>query len=113
MRICVLTYIVLLSIAFQSLSALAGSVNSDEISTKHASQTHQHHDNNNTLNTLEKEVANQSDCHNCGHCHGSHAQWLANWHDEHQFSLLPDNNFQYLSLLIEGSASQLLRPPKV
>jgi len=94
----------------------------DVVSTKHnVEHSHEHtHTEHTQLYHAQTSVSddqgnthNPADCHHCGHCHGSHVQWLSQsvTSDVIEFSQL--HTFLYLSKVLDALPERLLRPPKV
>lgn len=116
-------YCTILLILFQSFSAVANSLDFHTIDTEHLQQTHQHSVNKKTSSTPLQQVDNENDiavdqhnpadCHHCGHCHGSHVQWVTQQHSQKILLVAQLHQFFYLKTMIDGQVSQLLRPPKV
>jgi hypothetical protein len=91
--------------------------------TKHLQQTHQHSVDDKTPSTPLQQVDdkndtavnqhNPADCHHCGHCHGTHVQWVTQQHSQKILLVAQVHEFFYLKTMIDGQVSRLLRPPKV
>jgi len=132
----VTSYVVVLLILFQSFTAVASSLDFHTLDVEHLAEVHEHelqhgHDKHDhekhklhSSTQLENDTGltdssapsqnahNPSDCHHCGHCHGSHSQWLGNSVGFKQPSLDEGHAFFYLSKVIDAPISRLLRPPK-
>lgn len=116
-------------ILFQSFSAVANSLDFHATDPQHLLQEHQHSDDHingsvneepsdkavNTLNDAKNTTVSQhnpADCHHCGHCNGTHVQWVGQ-HARHNADLaLQSHQFHYLRAVINAPINQLLRPPK-
>lgn len=124
-----ISYLLISLILFQSFSAVANSLDFHAIDSEHLSEVHEHQlgDNtaaNKTQNHLKLSVQasddsstndishNPADCHHCGHCHGTHVQWLGNTNGIELASNSSHHGFYYLSKVIDAPITQLLRPPK-
>ena len=116
-----LGYIVISLILFQSFSAVANSLDFHAIDTQHLQHEHKHSEHkqeqselsaNETSDKVSTEHHNPADCHHCGHCHGTHAQWLGNNTAIELASVATHHGFYYLSKVIDAPVTQLLRPPK-
>lgn len=116
-------------ILFQSFSAVANSLNFHTIDAQHLNEVHEHVSGDNTATTkiqIHQSFSGQAstdsgpidishnpaDCHHCGHCQGTHAQWLGNTPAIELTSVANHHGFYYLSEVIDAPATQLLRPPK-
>jgi hypothetical protein len=107
---------------FQSLSAVASSLDFHAIDTEHLQQIHQHSIDDKAEKKVLQQVAsdkntttnqhNASDCHHCGHCHGTHAQWVTQQHSQKILLVAQSHHFFYLKTIIDGQVSRLLRPPR-
>ncbi|GAB54365.1 hypothetical protein GPUN_0211 [Glaciecola punicea ACAM 611] len=109
---------------FQSFSAVASSLDFHVIDKEHLQQEHQH--------SIDDKIAaiplqdidvddgtskstkhhNSADCHHCGHCHGTHAQWFIQQHSGKILLAAQLHQFFYFKIMIDGQVSRLLRPPK-
>ena len=124
-------------ILFQSFSAVANSLDFHIVDLQHSQHEHSHETDNKPANkivstfldsdivldtfinspinsSIEKTDSQHSpaDCHHCGHCSGSHAQWVSQ-HTAERFNLaLQTHQFYFLQTVINGPVNQLLRPPK-
>tara|TARA_R110001606_G_scaffold203654_3_gene351736 strand:- start:645 stop:1046 length:402 start_codon:yes stop_codon:yes gene_type:complete len=125
----VTSYLLISLILFQSFSAVANSLNFHAIDPQHLNEIHEHQTGDNTasektqihLNSSSQASAdsstsdmshNPADCHHCGHCQGTHAQWLGNNTAIKLASVANHHVFYYLSKVIDAPVTQLLRPPK-
>ncbi|ABG40546.1 conserved hypothetical protein [Paraglaciecola sp. T6c] len=125
----VASYLLISLILFQSFSAVANSLDFHSIDSQHLSEIHEHQAGDNTVSakTLVQQQSNEqsnadkitvdishnpADCHHCGHCHGTHAHWLGNSNGIELESVTTHHGFYYLTKIIEGPVTQLLRPPK-
>lgn len=129
-RLKATSYLLVWLILFQSFSTVAKSFDYHAIDAEHLSEVHEHQPNDNNKITklttpqnanvpANSDIAlvtdnshNPADCHHCGHCNGTHSQWL-----EHNETVALDNvvtadAFYFLSIIVEAPLSQLLRPPK-
>ncbi|MFQ3197122.1 MAG: hypothetical protein ACI8R9_001878 [Paraglaciecola sp.] len=115
---CILLWLIL----FQSFSAVANSLDYHAIDSQHLSEVHEHQLGDNSINEMTQTNAdnslttdsshNPADCHHCGHCHGSHAQWVGHTAGIRINSNATNHAFHYLSRVIDAPIAQLLRPPK-
>ena len=80
------SYIMIMLILFQSFYAVANSLDFHAIDTQHLQHEHNHAEHDKSLSsTSTQDVStdqvkgqhNPADCHHCGHCHGTHVQWLS------------------------------------
>ena len=124
-----LTYLLLISIVVQSLFAVANNQEIHQLDTEHLIVEHSHLNDKQTkpisLTTLDFDTGitldtgtedidtehNIEDCHHCGHCHGSHAQWLALNHRTQLINNDEKELFIYQSQLNIGTQENPLRPP--
>ena len=74
----VLKMLLVVTIVLQSLTAVASSTSENhQIDIGHLQTQHDHADDRNALNdNADDEQHNESDCHHCGHCSGSHLSWI-------------------------------------
>jgi cytochrome c553 len=116
-----ISYIMISLILFQSFSAVANSLDFHAIDTQHLQHEHQHSEHNQASNDMPTKVLGESakaehhnpaDCHHCGHCHGTHAQWLSQHKINNLQSVVSTHNFNYLDAIIDAPINRLLRPPK-
>ena len=125
----VASYLLISLILFQSFSAVANSLDFHAIDSQHLSEIHEHQAGDNTAsanthvqlqsneqadtNNVTVDIShNPADCHHCGHCHGTHAQWLGNINGIELDAVTTHHGFYYLSKEIDAPVTQLLRPPK-
>ena len=115
---CFLIWLIL----FQSFSAVANLLDFHSVNVQHLSEVHEHQNNTKSKaiamqqgadSVLDEATHNPADCHHCGHCNGSHAQWLEPTSNNPIHSLVTPDLFYYLSIVIEAPLTQLLRPPRV
>jgi hypothetical protein len=123
------SYLLVLLILFQSFSAVANSLDYHSIDSEHLSEVHERHLGDNSAsekaqiqlkssmqtgvdNSAIDSSHNPADCHHCGHCHGTHAQWLGHSAGIQFSSLATSHVFYYLSRVKDAPVTQLLRPPK-
>ena len=82
MRVLVIS-LLMLSVLCQSLLAVAQSMDLHTFDAEHVQTPHDH--SQDTKPSGEQHVADDSghnvaDCHHCGHCSGTHLNWLSgNW----------------------------------
>ncbi|MFT4941199.1 MAG: hypothetical protein ACI88A_004263 [Paraglaciecola sp.] len=118
----VTSFVLVWLILFQSFSAVANSLDYHAIDSQHLSEVHEHQLGDNSINEMTQTSAdislpgdnshNPADCHHCGHCNGSHAQWVGHTAGIHIHSLATKHAFHYLYRVINAPMTQLLRPPK-
>ncbi len=125
----VTSYLLISLILFQSFSAVANTLDSHTVDSQHLNEIHEHQLGDNIatehaqvqLKSSEQPDAdnvpvdksqNPADCHHCGHCHGTHAQWIVSTNGIELDSVATHHNFYYLSKVIDAPITQLLRPPK-
>lgn len=125
MKHIVLSLLLLLSIAMQSFVAVANLSDSHQIDSQHLQTTHSHARDDVKQNDLASSVEYQnehldqkidehniSDCHHCGHCQGSHAQWFAGKRAHQPTPLqLVSNRFFHLAQIKPLFIDELIRPP--
>ncbi|MEP0354407.1 hypothetical protein [Paraglaciecola sp.] len=124
----VTSYLLISLILYQSFSAVANTLDFHTIDSEHLSEVHEHQFGDNTptdkieihseygiqasIDGSSNEMShNPADCHHCGHCHGTHAQWLGSLTSIELTSITTLHDFYYLSKVIDGPVTQLLRPP--
>ncbi|GEA11031.1 hypothetical protein KUL49_14060 [Alteromonas sp. KUL49] len=107
----------------QSFLSMGKALDSHDVASLSHNVEHQHehtHTEHTYLHQAETVASdkgdnthNPADCHHCGHCHGSHVQWLSQsvTSDVIEFSQL--HTFHYLSKVLNALPERLLRPPKV
>jgi hypothetical protein len=129
-RLKATSYILVWLILFQSFSAVAKSFDYHAIDAEHLSEVHEHQFNDNTKSTIlitpqngdvpansdlslvADNSHNPADCHHCGHCNGTHGQWLEHSESVALDAVVSSESFYFLSIIVEAPLSQLLRPPK-
>lgn len=112
-------------ILFQSFSAVANSLDFHAIDPQHLQQVHQHSDdhviNLDNVSTTDKlsdgnnstaSQHNPADCHHCGHCNGTHVQWVSQYSVQNSDLAQQSHQFHYRRAVIDAPVNQLLRPPK-
>lgn len=115
-------YCTILLIFFQSFAAVASLLDFHVVNPEHLQQEHQHSldhqpssiafEQFDNSQKMSSEQHNPSDCHHCGHCQGTHAQWLGQQLEQKMPLTQHSHQFSYLKILIDGPVSQPLRPPK-
>ena len=106
-------------ILFQSLSAVANSLDTNSIDTQHLQHEHDHaeHDKrlSNTIvqdtNVDKNEHHNPTDCHHCGHCSGSHLSWVIVNNSISSTKLHTKNRIPFQANKIKDSLHTIFRPP--
>nr|WP_297347441.1 hypothetical protein [uncultured Glaciecola sp.] len=119
-KLNVTAYVVIMLILFQSFTAVASSLDFHSVDVSHLSEVHDHdkHDapilDKTPVNvkSTSDSAHNPSDCHHCGHCHGSHTQWVGDSVGIRYNPLDQGHAFFYLSKIIDAPLTRLLRPPK-
>lgn len=125
------SHIMILLMLFQSFSAVASSLDFHVVDPQHMQHEHDHNEHvQNAQSDFQADVEsiknakpdshgsgdehhNPSDCHHCGHCNGTHAQWFGFQSLTNLQHLSQNHNFDYLDADIEAPTSRLLRPPKI
>ena len=107
------SFLIVLSIALQSFVAVANSDENHQVDLQHLQTKHSHDiDNIELVDDSSEREHNIKDCHHCGHCLGSHAQWLTS---EKAYLTTPDflisNQYLYSSHLEKSFIEELIRPP--
>lgn len=115
-------YVVVMLILFQSFTAVASTLDFHTLDVEHLAAVHEHDAHTSIqleANATSLDIAalsegphNPSDCHHCGHCHGSHTQWVGDSVGMKQPPLDEGHAFFYLSRVIDVPNTRLLRPPK-
>ena len=104
-----ISYIVISLILFQSFSAVANSLDFHAIDIQHLQHEHKHSEHeqlqselsaNETSDKVSTEHHNPADCHHCGHCHGTHAQWVSQSHINSLKTVVSVHNFNFNHLCI-------------
>ena len=116
-------------ILFQSFSAVANLLDFHTIDPQHLQQAHQHSDDH-VIGSVNAEPSEKpvnklgdgknmtdsqhssADCHHCGHCNGTHVQWVGQNVIRSINIAQQSHQFHYLQAVIDAPANQLLRPPK-
>lgn len=90
--------------------------------TEHLQYEHEHDKDDRTASQsvdgakvgVEQDNAyhNPADCHHCGHCQGTHVQWLGQSSLESIDATRQFHQFFYLNTVIDAPVNRLLRPPK-
>ena len=112
------SYLTIMLILLQSFSAVANSLDFHATDPQHLQQEHQHSDdhvNGSVDDGKEDSIAdhhNPADCHHCGHCNGTHIQWVGQHAKPNSVLALQTHQFHYLRAVINAPINQLLRPPK-
>tara|TARA_A200000159_G_scaffold159380_1_gene177932 strand:+ start:56 stop:481 length:426 start_codon:yes stop_codon:yes gene_type:complete len=115
------SYIMIMLILFQSFSAVANSLDFHAIDTQHLQHEHDHAEHSSdapvsaVIDVSEDDATghhNPADCHHCGHCHGTHAQWVGHHSINNLNEVMSSHNFNYLDAVLDASINRLLRPPK-
>ena len=128
------SYFTILLILLQSFSAVANSLEFHAIDPQHLEEVHQHSDDNNIGDVDEKPLYqflkknddanddnstknatashhNPTDCHHCGHCNGTHIQWVIQHALQSDPLAQQSHQFYYLRTTVDAPVNQLLRPP--
>ncbi len=124
------SYFTIMLILSQSFSAVANSLDFHAADPQHFQQDHQHLDDH-VVDSTDAEPSNKfvkklndgkdttashhnpADCHHCGHCHGTHVQWLGQHALRSTDLAQQSHQFHYLRAVIDAPVNRLLRPPKV
>ena len=105
--------VLVLLIALQSYAAVADSDESHQVDSQHIQTEHSHDlDDIVLLDESSDSEHNIKDCHHCGHCQGTHTQWVAS----NKSSLLtPEfiitNQYFYSDNLDKIFTEEPIRPP--
>lgn len=105
-------------ILLQSLSAMAKSVDFHVLDAEHIKSEHVHAvDDHVTAEHISQPTGdsdnhNSADCHHCGHCSGTHMQYVSITYISEHLDFISNHIFDYLKVIIEAPISRLLRPPK-
>ncbi len=107
--------LIVLSIALQSFAAVADSNENHHLDVQHIQTEHSHDlDDIELFNDSSEGEHNINDCHHCGHCQGSHTQWLAsNSANLTTAEFILSNQFFYNTHLDKSFIEELIRPPIV
>lgn len=105
--------LIVLSVALQSLVAVANSDNDHQLDAQHIQTEHSHElDFTELASDTSESEHNVKDCHHCGHCQGSHNQWLFSKSTicvTEKFII--SNQYHYLAHTDKSVIEQLIRPP--
>jgi len=113
-----ISYLLVTLIMFQSFAAVADSLAFEPIDAQHLQHEHSHSEHANTshqsspINHDTNDDHHPAECHHCGHCQGTHAQWLGHSAQNEALGLRQFHHYVYLSLFVEAPPNKLLRPPK-
>jgi len=117
MRVNWLSLLLVISIVLQSFVAVADAEKPHQINNQHL-QTEHVHDYDDNPDSLNKAISesdtehNTNDCHHCGHCQGSHTQWIANKKIAPTAAdFMVFNQYSYFSHLDKSFIEELIRPP--
>jgi len=115
MRNTWVSFLLVLSIALQSFVAVANSDENHQVDSQHLQTEHSH--NLDKIALFDDSSENDhsiKDCHHCGHCQGSHTQWLTN---EKMTDAAPElitlNQYFYHVHLDRIFVEEHIRPPIV
>ncbi|MCJ8318438.1 MAG: DUF2946 domain-containing protein [Colwellia sp.] len=120
MRVNWLSLLLVISIVLQSFVAVADAEKPHQINSQHLQTEHVHDDDPESLNkSLSDSLSDSSgpehninDCHHCGHCQGSHTQWIVN---KKIATTAPDfmvfNQYSYFNHLAKSFIEEVTRPP--
>ena len=105
--------LIVLSIALQSLVAVANSNDNHQVDSQHLKIQHSHEtDNLSLINDDSQDKHDSQDCHHCGHCQGSHTQWFTS---KKAIQIIPvlivSNQYFHLIQPHKNFIEQLIRPP--
>lgn len=113
MRNTWISLLIVLSIALQSLVAVANSNDNHQVDSQHLQTEHSHDaDKFTLLDESSNDDHNIKDCHHCGHCQGSHTPWLVTFSPGNstiKFVVL--NQYFYHAHLDKNFIEELIRPP--
>jgi hypothetical protein len=122
-------YFMIMLMLFQSFSTVANTVDFNATDPQHFEQQHQH-SNEHSVGSVNKESLNKPlknldddkyttashdnpvDCHHCGHCHGTHVQWLGQQAPQNTDLAQQSHQFSYLRAVTNAAINPLLRPPR-
>ena len=107
-------------IVLQSFSAVANSLDFHVTDTQHLQHKHDHAEHDKRLFDINaqdirddnRDRHNPADCHHCGHCDGSHVQWVSQHKINDNRNVAFSHNFDYIDAFIDAPINRLLRPPK-
>jgi len=108
-----LGFLLVLSIALQSFVAVANSDDNHQVDAQHIQTEHSHDlDNQEHLDDSSEDAHSIKDCHHCGHCQGSHTQWLSS---KKVYLTTPEfiitDQYFYTVHLDKSFIEELIRPP--
>ncbi|WOH38543.1 DUF2946 domain-containing protein [Thalassotalea fonticola] len=107
-----LSYLLVLSIALQSFFTVLNAQEIHQVENEHIKIEHSHDNDFQVASDNSADDDHQiEDCHHCGHCHGSHSQWVT---ANDLNSIAQSNNEQSLPYLVVSNNGHLdspLRPP--
>lgn len=106
-----LSYILVFAIALQSFFTVLNAQEIHQIENEHIQIEHSHENDFQVTADNSGDEHQIDDCHHCGHCHGSHSQWVAT---NQLDSIAQNNNEQSLPYLVfsnNGHLDNPLRPP--
>jgi hypothetical protein len=108
-----LSFLVVLSIALQSFTAVANVEQIHQVDIKHLQTQHSHDsDIDEFLNDASDNQHNSKDCHHCGHCQGSHSPWvMAKPLDNFPSDILVSQLYFYLTHPNNRFIEDPIRPP--
>jgi len=113
------SYIIIMLILFQSLSAVANSLDFHTIGTQHLQHEHDHAEHDKRLSKTNAQDTsddknkhhNPADCHHCGHCSGSHLSWILVSNSISSTKLHAINKVPFQPDKLKESLHTILRPP--
>ncbi len=108
-----LGFLIVLSIALQSFVAVANSDANHQVDSQHLQTEHSHElDNVLISDESSEDEHNIKDCHHCGHCQGSHTQWLSSKRmSAPALEFITLNQYFYRVHLDKSFIEELTRPP--
>lgn len=112
MRSTCLRLLLVVSIVLQSFIAVADVEKPHQVNAQHLQTIHSHDvDNIGHTDNLDSEH-NIEDCHHCGHCQGTHTQWIDNATSaETATAYRVSNQYLYVNHLDKSLIEDLTRPP--
>jgi len=117
MRVNWLSLLLVISIVLQSFVAVADAEKPHQINPQHLQTEHVHDSDNlesqnKSLNEYSDTEHNTNDCHHCGHCQGSHTQWIVNKKiTTSPTDFMVFNQYFYFNHLDKSFIEELIRPP--
>ncbi|GGZ84445.1 DUF2946 domain-containing protein [Paraglaciecola chathamensis] len=110
-----ISLLVVLSIALQSFASVANSNESHQIDSLHIQTEHSHDSDDIELFDESSDTEhNIKDCHHCGHCQGTHTQWVARNKSTLQTpKLIITNQYFYADHVDKIFTEEPIRPPIV